>query len=393
MPCAGWNGWQTLKYAANKSTPPGYSSGKEYIVHLFERANRMGMKVFRFFLTGDDSGVALLNGPGSPNEEGFQALDYIISEASKVGIKVNLAFTSPWKMSGVPQFERWCGTGGASSSTDLERIQRPYDWLTNPTCQEQFKQFISIVTERKNSITGIVYNEDPTIFSWNLANELRCARCGPEVIANWYHMMAEHTKAQDPRHLVSTGAEGFHDASSPYAYKNPDANLWGSYTGQDFVLMNDHPAIDYSTGHMWLDNWAVGTGFEKDWIQTHAQLAKGINKIYVMEEFGKEATPWEIESVRDPLFSSVYALLDSSIATGEAFKAAMIWQWDGFQRPNEAGNWLDENDSTFKNIIIPFAQRVQSMEGSPVAGCGGAGGIHSGEHVVAFGGRKLMSNE
>lgn len=46
---------------------------------------------------------------------------------------------------------------------ESERIQTPYLWLTDPTCQGQFKSFLTTLVTRKNTINGRVYKDDPVI--------------------------------------------------------------------------------------------------------------------------------------------------------------------------------------------------------------------------------------
>lgn len=37
-----------------------------------------------------------------------------------------------------------------------------------------FKDHVRRVIERKNTVTGKRYREDPGILAWNIANEMRC---------------------------------------------------------------------------------------------------------------------------------------------------------------------------------------------------------------------------
>ena len=52
-----------------------------------------------------------------------------------------------------------------------------------------------------------VYGSDPTIASWNLINEPRCAALGCNAeIQSWIATMAPYLKTLDPNHLVTVGA-------------------------------------------------------------------------------------------------------------------------------------------------------------------------------------------
>ena len=40
-----------------------------------------------------------------------------------------------------------------------------------PMCRSAFKTYVKKIVNRRNSITGVLYRDDPTIMAWDLANE------------------------------------------------------------------------------------------------------------------------------------------------------------------------------------------------------------------------------
>ena len=111
------------------------------------------------------------------DESVARGLDFILDEADKSDIKLIIAATSLWLPSGVPQFEKWCGSDSSNfrpfPATDLrteatlnasERLQTPFQWYTGKTCQDQFQSFLTTLATRKNTINGRVYKDDPVIF-------------------------------------------------------------------------------------------------------------------------------------------------------------------------------------------------------------------------------------
>lgn len=200
--------------------------------------------------------------------------------------------------------------------------------------------------------------------------------CPPDIVTNWYHEMAAHIKNVDKNHMVSIGAEGFHAEESSFHSANP--GNWGKGTGQDFYSLHTSKDVDYATSHAWVDNWGVDNeiGFLTTWITTHEAICQALGKPLVLEEFGKESYPnsSEIKQKRDPIFDFVFSQVEQRLSRGGGsnLRAAMVWEWSGYQRPNELGNWLDEGDSTFTTIIIPHGERLKSMMGAggaPVDGC------------------------
>ncbi|MFC7484550.1 hypothetical protein ACFQX7_37265 [Luedemannella flava] len=76
------------------------------------------------------------------------------------GLKIVLPFTNNWSdFGGMDQYVRWAG----ASYHD--------DFYTNATIRGWYKDYISGLLNRVNSYTGIRYKDDPTVMTWELANE------------------------------------------------------------------------------------------------------------------------------------------------------------------------------------------------------------------------------
>ena len=93
------------------------------------------------------------------------------------------------------------------------------------------------------------------------------------------------------------GQEGFAGNSTPlYMYSNPGA--WASLMGVDYVRNNKAKGIDYSTMHVYTDQWlCVAEGsttqgqldFMKQWIEARIQAAEEeLEMPVVLEEFGSK---------------------------------------------------------------------------------------------------------
>jgi len=126
------------------------------------------------------------------------------------------------------------------------------------------------VLTRKNTVTGLIYKDDPTIFSWELMNEPRSldlsgkqiqvifsliCHCKNKVIwclkrkfvnsQDWVREMAAYVKSIDKNHLLQVGLEGFYGESRRTQF-NPAYNV-----GTDFISNNLVPEIDYATLHLY----------------------------------------------------------------------------------------------------------------------------------------------
>lgn len=160
--------------------------------------------------------------------------------------------------------------------------------------------------KRTNTFTGMPYVSDTTIMSFQLINEPRA----PDVstLREWVATMSSFAKSLDPNHLIAVGMEGFFsDVSSDdrRAIKNT-LGAWSLSTGQDFSVVNRVETVDYTTVHLWLDNWLSQRELESGpplsefdkverlaalWLDTHANEAFfWIYKPMLLDEHGKSLT-------------------------------------------------------------------------------------------------------
>ena len=99
---------------------------------------------------------------GKYNEEAFVALDKIIDDASKSGVKLILALNDNWHLQdGLFQYVEWGNSMGTG------------DFFTDPKIIQLFKDHIATVVNRTNTLNGRQYKDEPAIFAWDLINELR----------------------------------------------------------------------------------------------------------------------------------------------------------------------------------------------------------------------------
>lgn len=71
------------------------------------------------------------------------------------------------------------------------------------------------------------------------------------MLQNWVREMATYVKSIDSNHLVEIGLEGFYGESIP---EKKQFNA-GHIVGTDFILNNQLPQIDFTTIHLYPDQW------------------------------------------------------------------------------------------------------------------------------------------
>ena len=156
--------------------------------------------------------------PGEYDERLLQGLDYLLVEMGRRDMKAVLYLNNFWQWSGgMSQYVSWA-TGEPLSDPDVSGdwngfMQNSARFYALPQAQAWYRDAIRTVIGRTNSISGRAYVDDPTIMSWQLANEPRPGS-GKDGHANiaaydaWIDGTAAFIKTLAPQQLVSTGNEG-----------------------------------------------------------------------------------------------------------------------------------------------------------------------------------------
>jgi mannan endo-1,4-beta-mannosidase len=321
---------------------------------------------------------ALSNGPGKYNENIFRGLDYLLDEARNRGVRVLLALTDNWQQTGgADQMLSW--------ATGLDQSQVVHeDFFFNAKAKKIYKDHVKILLERKNTVNGREYRNDPTIFALDLINEPRCFQCG-NLLENWIEEMATWVKSIAPNLLLTVGEEGFYPdtvqgAAQGQMVSNPQGmNSWAFWEGQHFYKDHASPLIDFAAIHLWIHNWEDPTeAFAKRWLKQHIADAKALGKPLLVEEFGAWGVGSHMEQ-RTQWYKLVYDILAEDAIQGGPTMGALFWQWfaQGQKAPREEGGGdgglfgVFETDQTW-NEIVKFTRLMHelSVNSSTVASFG-----------------------
>ncbi|XP_008797528.3 mannan endo-1,4-beta-mannosidase 1 [Phoenix dactylifera] len=331
------------------------------VSNAFREATSRGLSVARTWAFNDGGSAALQYSPGSYNEQMFKSLDFVVSEAGKYNIRLILSLVNNYdSFGGKKQYVQWARNQGQNIASDDE-------FFTNPVVKGFYKNHVKTVLTRVNTITGVAYKDDPTIFAWELMNEPRC-QSDPSgtTIQAWITEMAAFVKSIDSDHLLEAGLEGFYGASSAQKQFNP-----GFQVGTDFISNNQIPGIDFATVHSYPDQWLSNTNdqtqlaFLNKWLDSHIQDARSIlRKPLLLAEFGKSwKDPGFSSSQRDELFNTVYSKIYWSARTGGATAGGLFWQlltegMDSYRDGYEV--ILNETPST-SNMITAYCRRLRYL--------------------------------
>ncbi|XP_074295193.1 mannan endo-1,4-beta-mannosidase 7-like [Silene latifolia] len=348
----GFNAYWLMYMASNPS--------QRYLVsNVFRDASSHGLTVARTWAFNDGADRALQVSPGYYNEKAFRGLDFVVAEARRYGIKLIMSMSNNYESyGGKKQYVNWARNQGQYLTSDD-------DFFTNSVVKSFFKNHIKRVINRYNTITGVMYKNDPTIMAWELMNEPRCTSDqSGRTIQAWITEMAAHVKSIDRNHLLEAGLEGFYGLSHPEKMKlNLNLNI-----GTDFIANNLVPWIDFATLHAYPDQWMSNSddqaqlGFVNKWITSHIADSQTIlKKPLLLTEFGKSnQDPGFNTYKRDQLFYSVYRNIYSSVKRGGPIAGGLFWQLltKGLESYGDGYTIILTQDSSTANIVAQQSRKL-----------------------------------
>ncbi|TVP84655.1 MAG: hypothetical protein EA375_06135 [Acholeplasmataceae bacterium] len=229
-------------------------------------------------------------------------VDYTIKRAGQYGIRVVLVMTNYYpEFGGMNAYVKWHND---LYGTSLSRTA----FYTNTTIKTWYKNWLAHVVNRTNQLTGVPYREDPTIFSWQLANEPDGA-----AVHTWAAEMSAYLKETlNVQQMVSAGAQGSlghapstleinrHTAGGriaeddDFAYSFVRQGIGGNHYGYGTSVNHwellQIDTLDYVTAHLYPDHWGVprtyAIEYGEKFIKDHVALAKYWGKPFVLEEYG-----------------------------------------------------------------------------------------------------------
>src|SRR5690606_11902388 len=251
---AGANFW----YGAYLGAPDGIGDRARLRDEL-DQLKAAGIDNLRVLAMSEASGFkravrpAIMTAPGEYDERLLQGLDYLLVEMGRRDMKAVLYLNNFWQWSGgMSQYVAWA-TGEPLADPDESGdwsgfMQDSARFYSLPKAQGWYRDAIRKVVGRTNGISGVAYADDPTVMSWQLANEPRpgSADKGHANLAAydaWVDETAGFIHGLAPKQLVSTGSEG----------------AVGSLGDIDlYAQAHRSRGVDYLTFHLWPSNW--------DWI-------------------------------------------------------------------------------------------------------------------------------
>lgn len=337
--------------------------GRARLVRELDQMQSLGITNLRVLGASEDSGIersvspAILSASGELNESLLKGLDVLLAEMASRDMTAVIYLNNYWEWSGgMATYMSWFSD---ESLIDPGATGRWVDFMAysarfymNAQAQNLFRQYIATVLNRKNTVTGVLYKNDPTIMAWELANEPRPGADGANgqlhkgIFLNWIHGIAAYIKSIDQNHLVSTGSEGLHGCL---------------YDEDLFLKTHGGPVIDYASMHLWPKNWSwfradqidktLPPTLKKatDYINKHIILGKKLGKPVVLGEYGMERDGGVLKAgtpttARDWFLTHVYDMVYASAAAGGPLAGTNVWGWGGQGRALHDDGWWQPGD-------------------------------------------------
>ena len=395
---AGTNLWYGMYLGS-----PGETGDRARLLRELDDLAALNVKNLRVLAISESSTLkravrpAVLQTPQEVDETLWKGLDFLLAEMAKRDMKAVLYLNNFWQWSGgMSQYVAWFSgkpvvdpdvTGDWNAFMDNSAA-----FYREPKAQEAWRATIKLLVRRKNSINGRRYDNDPTIMSWQLANEPRPgsdANSKPhyDVFVKWTDETAGYLKKLAPKQLISTGNEG-----------------WMGTGGSRELFQRAHQTrnVDYLTFHMWAPNWSwfdpknaeatyqPAMAKINDYLEWHTDVARSMGKPIVLEEFGINRdngsfSPEATTAYRDRIYTEVYRFIERHVVAGSAFAGSNFWAWGGEGRTSNADfMWkagdgfvgdppqepqglycIFDSDATTLAVIKEHARRIRSMTPRP----------------------------
>ena len=180
--------------------PTNYETGD-----LLATAQALGVGYVRSVSMGASAGCpdCVMPARGHVNEEALRRVDHVLKLARDAGIRLVIPLAGGGDA---------CAPGAALNPVaDTACVFAGWrgvpasSFYTDPAVRADFAAYVTVLLQRVNSETGVVYRNDPTIAAWE-----NCDGCGrgtdPAVLADWTEFVGRTIKSIDQHHLYENGA-------------------------------------------------------------------------------------------------------------------------------------------------------------------------------------------
>ncbi len=227
-------------------------------------------------------------------------------------------------------------------------LERAILFYSNPVTRRLYREHLEKLATRRNTITGVVYRDDPTIFGWELMNEAQVITGRWAERRAWFAEMSAYLKSLDPNHMIAPGAWGYRSSS--------ERREW----------LADHaiPTIDYCDVHSYPrddhNSFVDSPAALQEFIENRAAAAYSIRKPLVLGEFGMG-----VEGFNNAPQAEWYrALFEGSVRAGAG--GAMFWILTPDPRRGYGVTYTTSRDHELLSEIARASQLFASLQSAEI---------------------------
>ena len=179
---------------------------------VFEAMRHLGARATRTFslsvYSPDDKegSHVYIQGRRQYNEEALRCLDMVLALAREYDIRIIVPLIASQHFGG------WRGVDEFSALAG----KPPASFWTDETVKSDYRHLFETLANRKNTVSGLLYKDDPAILAWQFGNEFDVYASDNKFdiptlkkqVAAWSVEMAAYMKSVDPNHLVMSA--GYH---------------------------------------------------------------------------------------------------------------------------------------------------------------------------------------
>jgi hypothetical protein len=330
-------------YFAGANAEYLFNRSDSVVSQVLDSAAGMNLRSVRTWAFNEGRDYSFQPERGKWNEMAFEHLDRLVAKAGSKNIRLVLALVDNWGHNGgMYQYMNWVAADPSTASSIPPGLQPGStqfhdEFFVNPYAKQWYKDFVTVLLNRTNTITGRQYKNDPTIMGWEIVNEPRCeVDPSGRRVHDWIKEMSDFVRGIDANHMIACGEEGgyitTYAKANQRAYQDFPQNLWeyglrGGGAGADFISDNSSTPtlvewqdglpeapgaihsevrsacanIDFTTFRLYSDQkeynlWRTNhNGYDqrKEWMSEHQRDAHNVlGKPVVAEEFGIHSIGW-----------------------------------------------------------------------------------------------------
>jgi hypothetical protein len=173
--------------------------------------NRVGARATRIFtlsvVSPKDKGVPVyITGRRTYNEEAFRCLDRVLALCHDYDVRIIIPLIASQSFGGIRGIDEFAALAGKDGDA----------FWTDESVKADYRHLVDFVVNRRNTVNGILYKDEPAILAWQFGNEFGVYVVDRKLdnnayvprITAWQVEMAAYFKKVDPKHLLIEAGGG-----------------------------------------------------------------------------------------------------------------------------------------------------------------------------------------